>query len=466
MNSTPPDCTDTHPEKVVVIFQPSVAKCIASSATRLPANFVGVRYVRPSIIASTKENSSPSNTTSTVKFVVVENDGTERRMTKAEKKAKKREMELEKKQARQKRKLEQSVPSTFVETSSETVLAQEDVEGDYSTKDLEPTGTELQSSLQYNSSNFLSQSKSYHQMPLNKAAMEEEMEEGTKSGLCPAILSAPMALQFLSDQNSRDTSQSASIVYNHSLSCDWAEKLHKYRVLPAEEIRSREDLRPLAYKLKPEPWQRLRPNLELNSLRTFARQDASMSHQPSPNLNEEVIAVPESCQWTVMTCRPTCPPTRTINGRLPHDHVLSIVFEYLHRETPFYVSCGAKFGSDYLIYDGPRDQRHAFAGLRVLSPTTERLESDSDTFLPFPSAYALNSYVRCLNTAGKLALLATVVPSMTAATEKEPSRPEYQVLLVDVALEKVLEAPTHMRQRRRKRSQQKRKDITKNLAKT
>ena len=46
-----------------------------------------------------------------------------------------------------------------------------------------------------------------------------------------------------------------------------------------------------------------------------------------------------------------------VNCRPPSDFdiLVSIVFEYLHEASSFCISCGAKFGSDFLICDGPRE---------------------------------------------------------------------------------------------------------------
>ena len=98
-----------------------------------------------------------------------------------------------------------------------------------------------------------------------------------------------------------------------------------------------------------------------------------------------------------------------------------------------------------------------------------------------PSAYELAAYVRCLNTAGKLALLATVVVvdddddddksgSSRRRRDGNPNHAEmtpttttplFKVAFVDVALEKILTAPTHQRYGR----SEKRRDVAKNLAK-
>ena len=73
--------------------------------------------------------------------------------------------------------------------------------------------------------------------------------------------------------------------------------------------------------------------------------------------------------------------------------------------------------------------------------------SSSPFSLPLPTAYSLTSFVRCLNTAGKLALIATVVSSPSPVDNDNANKndEDYRVLFVDVALEKVLDAPTHKR---------------------
>jgi hypothetical protein len=209
------------------------------------------------------------------------------------------------------------------------------------------------------------------------------------------------------------------------------------------------------------------------------------------------IQIPKSCHWAFMTCRPPVhSPLLSQSGTIiaHHDDVLSLVFEYIYRETPYYVSCGAKFGCDFLLYDGPREERHAFAGLRVLSPSplppqhqgcstiVETTKTKAYSILPIPTAYSLTSFVRCLNTAGKLSLLATVTlekendddpkavkifgDSDAGSCSQRSGKNKYRVLFVDVALEKVLDAPTHQRRRGGKaKIQERRKDITKNLAK-
>jgi hypothetical protein len=461
----------TPSEKAVVVFQASIARQLASSEYRLPANFVGVRHVRLNAISSNTSTIPVRSKSSAITFVVIDEDGKKRRMTKAEKKSKKRELEQQRKLERQRRKIEgtNQASHSFVETSDDPPSVM-DSDTNWTSGGVEPLKADKQIVAPSNSQS----SSPYHQMPLNAAFLEEERAEVASSRLVPAILSPPMAWQFYTSQSlsQPEGHKRITIIYDHSLSQEWADRLHTYRVLPAENLRNQEDLRPLAYRLKPEPWQRMRPSLEAKPLLTFLFQELDSAGDAAENIQEGYSPFPKSSPWISMTCRP--PSTKlTSGGTLGHDHILAIVFEYLHRETPYYVSCGAKFGSDFLLYDGPREERHAFAGLRVLSSShgmsgDHSKEGDGNSssaiLLPLPTAYSLTSYVRCLNTAGKLALLATVVStSVEAKITVEPSLPQYQVLFVDVALEKVLEAPTHKRKRN---AQSIRKDVTKNLAKT
>ena len=56
---------------------------------------------------------------------------------------------------------------------------------------------------------------------------------------------------------------------------------------------------------------------------------------------------------------------------------------------------------------------------------------------PIPTAYDMMGFVRSMNTARKIALIATVVRGRGDTTSR--------VLIIDLALEKVLSAPTHIR---------------------
>ena len=543
---------------VIMMFTPSLVRHAASPQLRLPANFVGVQSVRQdfqirqslSAQKSSKTNGSRFSgnadekinpdlkASNDVKFCVVDENGNERRMTKAEKKAKKLEMAQAKKEAkkqnaaRKKRKLEAMTVGDVDEMNikeSESMVNKEAM--------MEQHDQNLESSsLKQTEKNPL---RSYHQLPLNPTTIEQEVAEfrGKRGSKPPVILSPPMALQFVSKNATLPSRKgfespmkndscdgvggNAMLVYDHNLSQEWANRLKHQCVLPAEAVRQREDLRPLAYRLHPEPWQRLRPSLEENRVVTRNRNDVKASQQsalssPTGSAKAEkgiptasCDNIPKALNWVLMTCRPRIKPfvlpasSIESTSKIQHDDVLSIVFEYIHRETPYYVSCGAKFGSDFLVYDGPRDTRHAFAGMRVLSRFTSSMttissrstpesslsqsntdsaklvSNDDDVELPLPTAYSLTGFVRCLNTAGKLALLATVDELFESDhdgdTEGNESsggssgakKKRYRVAFVDVALEKVLDV--HKRKNRGrsdKKKLQKRRDVTQTLSKT
>ena len=548
---------------VIMMFTSSLVQHAASPQLRLPANFVGVQTVRQDFKKSSSSSSSSApnvgrdtsdresvvsrlKASNDVKFCVVDEHGNERRMTKAEKKAKKFLMAKAKKEvkkeaaATKKRTLEQITTTVDDDANSNKqhnnnalhVMADNNDEAmeQQQKKDL-PSSSKGAAAI-------------YHQLPLDPTTIEQELAEfqGKRGSTPPVILSPPMALQFLSkrraalsasktleachDNNVGDSS--AILIYDHNLSQEWANRLKEQCILPSEAVREKEDLRPLAYRLQPEPWQRIRPSLEENPVVTTNRNynvntavpkssQLSLSSSSSATTTEKGV-LPKACDvsnvkprdWVSLTCRPRMtllsPPasispavTTATRSSIQHDDVLSIIFEYIHRETPFYISCGAKFGSDFLVYDGPRDQRHAFAGLRVLSRFTGSMTttasesmltpsspsqndtnstksvSNNDNFveLPLPTAYSLTGFVRCLNTAGKLALLATVDEvsddnhgNDTIERSFGVGKKRYRVAFVDVALEKVMDV--HKRKNRGrsdKKKLQKRRDVTQTLSK-
>ena len=87
------------------------------------------------------------------------------------------------------------------------------------------------------------------------------------------------------------------------------------------------------------------------------------------------------------------------------------------------------------MYDGKRDERHSFAGLRIYSSNNK----EEGIQFPIPTAYDMMGFVRSMNTARKIALIATVV----RGRGRGDTTP--RVSIVDLALEKVLTAPTHIR---------------------
>ena len=552
INSTTSSRNIVGDNSVIMMFTSSLVQHAASPQLRLPANFVGVQTVRHDFKKlSSSSSSSPApnvgrdasdrekvvsrlKASNDVKFCVVDEHGNERRMTKAEKKAKKFLLAQAKKEAKKeaaamkKRTLEQM--TTTVDDDGD-----DDANSNMQHSALHVMADNDNAAMeQQQKKNLPSSSSMYHQLPLDPTTIEQELAEfqGKRGSTPPVILSPPMALQFLSKRgtalstsktleschdNDEDDS-SAILIYDHNLSQEWANRLKEQCILPSEAVREKEDLRPLAYRLQPEPWQRIRPSLEENPVGTTSRNYKANTAVPksSATTTTEKGVPSTACDdvkvkprdWVPLTCRPRMTMTIPASASSPavtpaprssiqHDDVLSIVFEYIHRETPFYISCGAKFGSDFLVYDGPRDQRHAFAGLRVLSRFTSSMtrngsesalaslspssqndkgndksvpNDDNVVELPLPTAYSLTGFVRCLNTAGKLALLATVDEvsddnhgNNTIVVEKR----RYRVAFVDVALEKVMDV--HKRKNRGrsdKKKLQKRRDVTQTLSKT
>jgi hypothetical protein len=449
----------------IMIFIAPLVKQVSTSEVRLPPEYVGVRRVRPSshmvrqaMVQQHADGTTKKSTkTSQVTFTTRGENGDERRMTKQEKKALKYQLALEKKEAKKKRKLDQIAISTThddITEKSQTNGAkcdQNSLPEPFTAIDAEGSST-----------------MSYHKIQVDPATLEQELAElrGKRNGVPPVVLSRPMALQamvqcpdLLSCNDSFKTQADALIQYDECLTQNWAKAL-KASMCPAEHVRQQEDMRPMAYQLAPEPWNRLRPasSLSETKLETIPRYMECCQEDKEKEHREEDEAlqteIQEAREWVSIIIRPPV---------LSFDSDVSIVFEFLYRQTPFYVSCGAKFGCDFLLYDGPRDERHAFAGLRICSSSscqrrnnTQVVESASETpELPLPTAYTMAGYVRCLNTAGKLALIATVV------RDRDDTKSLYRICFVDLALEKILSAPTHQRRARTKV----RRDVSQNLAK-
>jgi len=434
---------------------------------RIPPNYIGVRCVSnpTKAIQGNKTNGQQQATMqSDVVFKVTEADGTERRMTRQEKKTLRRKLTQEKKTLAPQESNAKKRKTLSMDTGIATVTP------DVTSTELQPpTDTNSGHSLPTSNPSTKDASVKYHQLSVDATAMQEELEEFSgdrREGLPPVILSPPMArcaANLLGASQSPTTPTSAAsqppnarLQYDEELSQTWAQLL-KESMLPAEMVRQTEDMRPMAYQLMPEAWTRMRqPNKDepgphrqqLETTISNASFETTTTTGGSIFAQSDSDTIPSSKSWLVQNCRP---PSRW-------DVVTAVVFEYFHRETTFHVSCGAKFGADFLVYDGPRSERHAFAGLRVLLPKSS---PNGDGLLPVPTAYDMAGYVRCLNTAGKLALLATVVEDEICSPDRSSSMTLYRVAVVDLALEKILTAPTHQRHART----EKRRDVSRNLAK-
>ena len=397
---------ENNPDKVstLVAFSASFVKILSSH--RLPPTYVGVPRRRPSSkeVQFAWRSKSDSTTPSPrhVSFIVKDDSGHKRRMTKQEKKETKRRLLAEKKEEKRKRKGE-----SMGETHGSGNEAGNFKEGDVSSLKL------IEQLLQSNDSTKSSGAGNYHRLPVSSAAIEEELADlrGERDGVPPVALLPCMAWRTFEMGILSPQSAIIKCELDNLLAHAWAKSL-KESLRGAEDVRAHEDLRPMAYQLVPEVWRRLFPDM------SKAMDDASPV---------------ERYEGTDISLIP-------IRTRMdPLDSDKAVVCTLLHSRSNVHISCGSKFGCDFLLYDGPRTERHAFAGMRVIA--------DGET----PGSYDLHGYVRCLNTAGKLSLLAKV--------DRGGDVP--RVAFVDLTLEKVLTAPRHAK-RATKRA---RRDVGSNLAK-
>ena len=360
-----------------------------------------------------------------VKFTVVGEDGVERRMTKSEKKEARARIRENKKQA-----------SQCCAQRSEVASTSKANEGKDDRRNASAYDEEFHNSSFFQNSD---QNEKYYNFGIHHKRLEEEIEDlqferkGTKS--VPAMLSAAMSYQAFRIGLFKDLNRIGHIEDNQVLVDDDLGSLIaasiKEEILQAEQLRSKENMRSLAYRLVPEVWTRLRPKKtrkkDINEVKRFVSEQS----QSNLNINEiENDSERSSRPWVYAS----------MSGDFERQQQHSFVIQALLDLDNIHVSCGSKFGCDFLLYDGNREDRHAFAGMRVVLGTTN---------LPCP--YDLAGMVRGLNTAGKLALLCFV------SSEETPRK----IAFIDLALEKILTAPTH-----RKRSRiEKRKEVGKNLSK-
>jgi tRNA intron endonuclease, catalytic C-terminal domain len=437
---------------------------------RIPTNFVGVRNVHGGNHPTTEEELDAEGSVVIVHrrrsrggkvpsihvhipitYKLLTPDGTERRMTRQEKKAARMQMVQQKRQALEglKQQQHQQQQQQLHDDNASSLECDQECPP---THPPPPPSAPWKPSVHNNDNNNNNNDNNTSNKELRKTEEGLAERRDRREGRAPVLVAPPMALFASSlllrsvetttnrvQETDHETSTAASIIYyDHELSQTWATLL-KESMLPAETVRGAEDMRPMAYQLTPEPWTRLRPEHHITHP---TKRHMTNIHPGTPTSVPSALTIHNSKDpspgWVELTCRPSS----------ALDVANAILFEYLYKETGYHVSCGAKFGADFLLYDGPRSQRHAFGGLRMVLPSTEGT-------LPLPSTYEMTGYVRCLNTAGKLALLATVVQ------ETVHDEIHFKIAFVDVALEKVLSAPTHQRSGRR----EKRRDVSKNLDK-
>ena len=190
----------------------------------------------------------------------------------------------------------------------------------------------------------------------------------------------------------------------------------------------------------------------------------TISHGPAPIKVAPTSSASSQPPYTHLSLplRPIFSSTSSSQKRRSH----SVVFQTLINpsKTPsdrqgFHISCGGKFGADLLLYDGDRERVHAFAGLRVyrLSKTlTDKALEDDEGGLALimkqlPNCYDLTGYVRGLNTASKIALIAIFVEGSSSTTGASGTSGEGDCIVwIRLWLKKIETNETHIKNAKRK----------------
>lgn len=401
------------PHRAVLVFSAPLVKELVTNEVRLPPTYVGVRRIRPSNwnvqneFHGKKSSQDEAPEKNKVVFKITDANGVTRRMNSQEKKELKMKLKVER--AEEKKRLKREAAEARAREEENEAAEQE---------------------LKSPPLLRLPEQEGYHQLEVSQAALEEELADlrGDRNGVPPVMLSPPLANQALRsggilsvetcckvEQATNEDGGESGLIIDDELANRWATAL-KENMKPAEAARNEEDgIRAMPYQLMPEVWSRLRPeSLSAGSIE-FGEAINNIEK------NESDVAVSTNV-WSSVTVRQR-------RERLDSD--TNLVVSVLHRQSNLHVSCGAKFGCDFLLYDGRRDERHAFAGLRIVERNSSQL--------PTPSPYDLTGFVRCLNTAGKLALVATVDRDESGVA---------RIAFVDLALEKILQRGKRKRSRR------------------
>ena len=442
-----------------IIFSSKLIRQLEGPDLHLPATYVGVRQVRPAggkqakdtlkrkrtcdgdidddwspnVIDSQSNNADEAyNETlededcdhrsednsikrDAIVFKVTNPDGTERRMTGQEKKKLKYEMKM----ARHLERKEQKRIEHEELIRVQKIKKKERKKLKWLAKKNRAAGeTEGPTPQKMNGRDIITAIDSQTEPQSNESSREDQDEEleGKYRGkppvmLTPAATRVAFDLGVIGSEHHQD--EGMTTIFDTDLSKRWVAQIQE-SMIPIERQREKEDIRPMPYKLVPEIWTRLRPE---ESIFTGEQKALAATDKNNPASQSDYSMT------TVRNASPT------------YDESAYLVFRHLHQHFKLHIACGAIFGCDYLLYDGRREDKHSFAGLRIHTVTNN---NDDHVLLPLPSTYDMHGFVRAMNTARKLALVATVVRS---ADNPNVAR----IAIVDLALEAILTAPTHVR---------------------
>jgi hypothetical protein len=458
-----------------IIFSSALIKKLEHQNVRLPTTYIGVRQIRsaggkqkesgvkrkystsdkgddddwvPNVIGrdscpseqqnedanvteAADEESSKRFDQSTIVFKVTNPDGTERRMTSKEK----RQLKYEKKQANHLARKEErgAQHEERIRIAKESKRERKRMKwlAKKNKKQAENIG-QAETQFQNDQSPVGSgdcEAKLQPNLPMQQAEDVEEESDRKYRGNPPVMLTPAatrIAIKIGALQSTYKMQDHITTVFDEELSRQWAALLQE-SMIPAEVQREKEEIRPMAYKVVPEVWTRLRPAQLINSEDTeeaaAVQNDSEIKDKPASSAKTESTSTTTEPEYSLSVLRKPSPS---------YDNTTHLIFSHLHQHSNLHMACGSRFGCDYLIYDGRREDRHSFAGMRV------HATNQSDRMLPVPSAYDLTGFVRTMNTARKLALIATIVWCVDNPNVA-------RVAIVDLALEKVLTAPTHIK---------------------
>ena len=245
-----------------------------------------------------------------------------------------------------------------------------------------------------------------------ESRMTEEIADlcGERMGVPPVLLPGGLAMQaggIIRNFGTKESlvkynnnKNSAIIEYDETLAGIWIDQLSHHMEV-AETLRQQENMRSLAYRVQPKVWTRFKPSGIHHGRRVQNNDNCNSSLSTDSSTKAIMIRMrtgteESASRQEVHICGRDC---------LTYEKSYEAVARFLHQSsTSIYISDGCKFGCDMLLYDGPRDERHAFAGIRIYF-------TNNKEDLPQPSSYDMTGYVRGMNTAGKLAMLAVVIRS-------------------------------------------------------
>jgi len=498
----PSACSNQKKNGALLIFSAPLAQKLSTPHIRIEPTYVGVRRVRPSsrvvqnamrgqpaevetgqdkdengpAAKGTRDESdaAPAATathtgSSAIVYKVLEKDGTERRMTKQEKKARKLQLLQQRKIEKQERKellllqkqqlesestrsKDEGKPSRGIKRSrSQQSDAYEGRKNDDNVSNNDDNDAAAGGA---NDDAFATDTLNDNLQDFSKVGksssllVEQELADlrGEREGVPPVMLSPALAKALLRatatnsnnaspSQRSTPVTNDANVQVDDDLARQWATALTA-SMEPALDVRGREDMRAMKYAILPEVWTRLRPATLDSKKNSSDTTDDSYNVTIRSNQIQQKGEETEEDSASFVSIRP--PSLSTFDSDLD-----AVVQALRDNNNSLYLSCGAKFGCDLLLYDGPRSERHAFAGLRLVTASSHQgsfppfsSPSSSSLSFPVPSAYCIAGYVRCLNTAGKLALLATVRRETTTKDDGS-SQTDCRVALVDLKLERI-----------------------------